>query len=229
LDIHKPKPFHSVKEFLSEICVVVIGIAIALGGEQLLESWHWGHAVEAERKVLTTDVKDHLDAFSVRAAQQKCVDERLTELGIVFARHKAGQSLGLAGAVGRPQSNQGLFGAWQVAVADQAMSRMPLEERQAFADAYGDFDYLYKVEQEANSAWITLSALNRSDLLEPGDWPRLLDAYMQLLIQERRVKFLISFNLKNNKMGVPEPAHRPLDEVLSLDDAKALCRPLIAQ
>lgn len=37
VDIHKPKPVHSIREFLSEIGVIVVGIAIALTGEQLVE------------------------------------------------------------------------------------------------------------------------------------------------------------------------------------------------
>ncbi len=37
MDIHKPKPVHSWREFATEIGIVVIGIAIALGGEQIIE------------------------------------------------------------------------------------------------------------------------------------------------------------------------------------------------
>jgi len=38
MDIHKPKPVHSWREFLSEILVVVTGIAIALAGEQAIQT-----------------------------------------------------------------------------------------------------------------------------------------------------------------------------------------------
>jgi len=38
LDIHNPKPVHNFREFLSELGVVVLGIVIALSGEQLIES-----------------------------------------------------------------------------------------------------------------------------------------------------------------------------------------------
>ena len=33
MDIHKPKPVHNLREFLSEIGVIVCGIVIALGSE----------------------------------------------------------------------------------------------------------------------------------------------------------------------------------------------------
>lgn len=46
MHIHKPKPLHGVREFSSEISVIVVGILIALGLEQTVESLHWRHKVE---------------------------------------------------------------------------------------------------------------------------------------------------------------------------------------
>lgn len=37
MDIHKPKPIHNWREFLSEIGVIVLGVLIALGAEQSIE------------------------------------------------------------------------------------------------------------------------------------------------------------------------------------------------
>jgi hypothetical protein len=34
MHIHKPKPLHGIREFLSEIGVIVVGVLIALGLEQ---------------------------------------------------------------------------------------------------------------------------------------------------------------------------------------------------
>jgi len=228
LDIHKPKPFHSVKEFFSEIVVIVTGIVIALGGEQMVEHVHWAHAVEAERHALLADVQDHLKSVAIRAAQQKCVDDRLVELGLVFSRHKAGQPLGLAGAVGRPQSNGGGKEVWQVAVAGQAVSRMPIEERTALADAFSNFDNLYLREWDVDAVWINLSALDHPDLLEADDWPRLRQAYTQVLADEDRIKILTNFVLTKKSMGLTVPSV-DLDQELVLNNGKALCRPLLAK
>ena len=41
MDIHKPKPWHGRSEFLKEIGTIVIGVLIAIGGEQLVEMLHW--------------------------------------------------------------------------------------------------------------------------------------------------------------------------------------------
>lgn len=60
MDIHKPKPVHSWREFLSEIAVIVTGIAIALAGEQTIEAIHWGHKVEASETAIKTELGDDL-------------------------------------------------------------------------------------------------------------------------------------------------------------------------
>ncbi len=60
MDIHKPKPVHSWREFLSEICVIVTGIAIALGGEQVIEAIHWHHKVEATETSIKAELGNNL-------------------------------------------------------------------------------------------------------------------------------------------------------------------------
>lgn len=60
MDIHKPKPVHSWREFFSEILVVVTGIAIALAGEQAIEAIHWRHKVEATEASIKSELGDDL-------------------------------------------------------------------------------------------------------------------------------------------------------------------------
>jgi hypothetical protein len=38
MDIHKPKPWHSVREFLKEYVIIVIGVLTALGAQQGVEA-----------------------------------------------------------------------------------------------------------------------------------------------------------------------------------------------
>jgi hypothetical protein len=45
VEIHKPKPVHNWREFLTELGTIVLGICIALGGEQALEWNHWRNQV----------------------------------------------------------------------------------------------------------------------------------------------------------------------------------------
>ena len=72
---HRPKPLHGPREILTEIGVIVIGIAIALLGEQAVEAVHWSHKVdEAERSMrLELSRDDGAQAFA-RIAIGRCLD-----------------------------------------------------------------------------------------------------------------------------------------------------------
>jgi len=41
MDIHKPKPIRNWRKFLKEVGFIVLGVSIALGGEQAVKYFHW--------------------------------------------------------------------------------------------------------------------------------------------------------------------------------------------
>ena len=47
MDIHKPKPWHGLREFLKEYVIIVVGVLTALGGEQAVE---WANRAEEVRE-----------------------------------------------------------------------------------------------------------------------------------------------------------------------------------
>jgi hypothetical protein len=59
VDIHKPKPVHSIREFLNEIMVIITGVLIALGLEQAVESWHHHEQVEQAKEALNESLIDN--------------------------------------------------------------------------------------------------------------------------------------------------------------------------
>lgn len=226
MDVHKPKPVHSWREFLSEIGVIVIGVAIALAGEQAVEAIHWHHVVEAQREALRGGIADNLAAVKIRSLQQPCVDARLAQLAIVFERHNAGEPLGLKGRVGRPQNASAGDEPWQLAVQSDALNHMPLAERATLADAYSNFTNLANIRNEADRAWIDLGALDKPDLLREDDWAALRRSYGQVVAIEARVKDVDDYVLTTKTVGVaiPEVAK---DYVFHSDYAKDFCKPLV--
>ena len=40
MHIHVPKPLHGWREFLGEVGVIVVGVLVALGAEQVVENLH---------------------------------------------------------------------------------------------------------------------------------------------------------------------------------------------
>ena len=60
MHFHLPKPLHGWREFAGEVAIIVLGVLIALGAEQLLESWRW--------QVRAQDARERLRAESATSS-----------------------------------------------------------------------------------------------------------------------------------------------------------------
>ena len=65
MDIHKPKPWHGVREFLKEYVIIVVGVLTALGAEQGVEWLHWRHLAEKAEVDLAAGIKPDGTQFVV--------------------------------------------------------------------------------------------------------------------------------------------------------------------
>jgi len=70
MHFHLPKPLHGWREFVGEVCIIVIGVGIALGAEQLVEAAHWHQVVEAENQALDQEVQVNWGTLLVRVMMQ---------------------------------------------------------------------------------------------------------------------------------------------------------------
>jgi hypothetical protein len=80
MDIHKPKPWHGVREFLKEYLIIVIGVLTALAAEQGVEWLHWRHEVRATEESLLPEVQRNLLDLSERVVVRPCLAQRIVEL-----------------------------------------------------------------------------------------------------------------------------------------------------
>src|ERR1700751_6074878 len=80
MHFHLPKPLHGWREFAGEVGIIVIGVLIALGAEQVVESFHWRHEVGETRKALDAEPARDMAGFDWRWKQRPCGHQRLAEL-----------------------------------------------------------------------------------------------------------------------------------------------------
>ena len=80
MHFHLPKPLHGWREFAGEVAIIVLGVMIALGAEQVVEQWHWrGEVREADQR-MRDDMRFDLAVASERFAIDPCLRPRLGEL-----------------------------------------------------------------------------------------------------------------------------------------------------
>src|SRR5947209_5325990 len=136
MHVHLPKGLHGWRDFLKEVGIIVLGVLIALGAEQLVTGARWTHETESARQALYQEAADNLHAAAIRIQQQPCVERRLGEVAAMFADHAQGRPIPIHGSIGRPISYYGSTDGWQVEVASEALAHMPLSEKLAFATAF---------------------------------------------------------------------------------------------
>ena len=177
MHFHLPKPMHGWREFVGEVGIIVIGVLIALGAEYLVEAAHWREASQSAIEAMTKDGSNERWAIESRFNQQQCIDKRLADLGTIFSRHEARESLGIVGAIGRPFYRNGWATSWTVAVADGSVAHLPLKERSRFAEAFDTYELYERQMWEEKRAWQQLQMLNHASGLTAADWSQARQAY----------------------------------------------------
>ena len=202
MHIHLPKPLHGWREFLGEVGIIVVGVLIALGAEQVVENVHWHHEVEAERASLLQEAKDTLDGVALRQKQQGCVDRRLVEIRTALERHRRGEPVNVSGRIGYPIVQGASRGSWQIALAGQALPHMEHDDKLAFSDVFGAFDLWDRVREQERQIWYRLSMLNTPDLLTEQDWGSVAAAYNEAIMRNEHVRLLAPFVLSKRLPGI---------------------------
>lgn len=159
MEIHKPKPVHSWRDFISEMTVIVLGILIALGGEQLIEMLHWHHQVDETEARLGTELGGNVAAAIVRLRTTPCIEKRLDEIAAVIDDAAKNGKLPPLGAVGRPSMYLWGHGTWDSALASQTTTHFPAQRLANLAVAYQFIARLGDVSQREIETWSELWTL----------------------------------------------------------------------
>jgi hypothetical protein len=228
MHFHLPKPLHGWREFAGEVGIIVIGILIALGAEQIVENIHWHHQLEVERGALDAEVVSNLDAVQGRMLLEPCIRRRLRDLARILSERPA-KAPRLIGPVGIPVPIGGSKGAWNIAVASGAISHMPLEEQLAYSNAFTNYENWDQMRRDERAAWIHLNVLDRGSALSEANWAGLREAYSEAVAADVRIAHVGPFIFRTANVG-----HHP-DSGLTADDlfkeagyGAELCQPLTA-
>jgi hypothetical protein len=144
MDIHKPKPWHGVREFLKEFAIIVLGVFVALGAEQTAEGLHRQAEVREARDALHAEIADDMMWAQFNQRREVCGAREL-ERYVAWAE----------GAPPPPPAGPAaqrllmLNAATWDEVKTGPVSAMPLKERLALARFYGQVgDYNTMADRE---------------------------------------------------------------------------------
>jgi hypothetical protein len=123
MHFHLPTPLHGWREFAGEVGIIVIGVLIALGAEQMVESWQWrGQAAEARTALRAEIGRDNLPQAYTRLAIAPCLKAKLDKLDAALAAHVERRNFVDLAQAYRPPNRGWDDQVWKAVVATGVLS-----------------------------------------------------------------------------------------------------------
>jgi len=231
VDIHKPKPWHGLREFLKEYLIIVVGVLTALGAEQIAEGLRWRHDVAEARQELRYELGSNVLLTRGLAAKADCVDRRLDELGAILAEASKSGRLPPTGFIGQPISPTYLQDAWDAQKSGQAVAHFSPDELEAIGRVYRFIDGGRRRIEQEDAAWTTLQAVSGPGRrLDPETEGRLFEALGEARAANRAIRGLpdrLSAILRQTGLGDDFPQINPRNAPLGKPDTD-ICDPIRA-
>jgi hypothetical protein len=216
---HLLKPLRGWREFLGEVGIIVLGVLIALGAQQVVEGINEREAVAQLRTALRAELADDRGRWENMRASDRCTLQRLHALDRWAATAPAGARIERAYRLLLWNMHSS---AWDIAKTSPATVHIPLDERLTYADLYAAIDNWreYLAEERANA--IELSSLVASgDQAESRRQIPLHVAKARLFLRRRAENYPYFFT-RFDALRI-----RPDESQLTIArDPKALCMPL---
>ena len=176
MEIHKPKPFHNAREFLTELFIVVLGVSLALAAEQTVEWLHWRAQVAEARELIATELATNVRQASWRMRTSTCVEHRLDELGAILDGAAKTGSLPPVGYFATPVRGFWPNGSWDSVVASQTATHFPRPLLANLTSTYKEVTMMGEFSAQEIAAWNILYTM-----VGPG---RRLDAASEARLRE---------------------------------------------
>ena len=222
MHFHLPKPLHGWRQFAGEVGIIVVGVLIALGAEQVVETLHWRHEVSLFRNSVDHEMASNLGTYTYRMKENACVDARLHELDLLLASWKAGHPRVLIGPIGAPSSLSLETSVWQSRDAN-IVTHMPMQERLAIGRMYDEFANNEEHRLDERQTWLELGDFDGAKDLDHADLMRL----QGLIVRARYRQSHITSNAKNYLQRAAAIGVKPIWNDFPPSDP-SICNPILA-
>ena len=229
-----PKPLHGWREFAGEVGIIVLGVLIALGAEQVVETLHWNHLAAGARESVGEELDDAFFDASEMAIAQPCVDRQLQQLESAvlasgtFRPVPSYTDSQFMNFVIRAPSRNWSSNIWQSVSSDGTAAHFDRKTRFGLANVYALIAYLREHDSTADQLRQRLSALSRP--IQPDAATR---ASLVADIEQARSLYQLMAFLSDQVIGRaedigfhPTPADLLADESLTLKFCRAHHLPL---
>ena len=133
-----PAPINGWRPFVGEVGVIVLGVLIALGAQQLVEDIQIRSEVRKFRQTIDHEIGLNLFVYEVRSRGSACNEKRIEELTDWVRIARDGQELPKI-SPGAPSGMTPFRRAWDTR-DPKVFAHVPAKERQKYAEFYDELE-----------------------------------------------------------------------------------------
>jgi len=169
MHVHLPKPLHGWRAFFGEVGIIVLGVIVALGFEQVATAIHEATIAAEARDAVRAEVRENLWWLAVRERREPCIRRRLAELGDVLARARRGESTPVIQYLGTLPHAKITTQRWEANAQAGRASLFSGVEQRMLANIYYTTDQFYDAQRQEEIVWSKMRFIQGLDRFTPAD------------------------------------------------------------
>lgn len=167
-----PKPLHGWRQFWGEVGIIVLGVLIALGAQQVVETLNQRSQIRQLRAAIDNEISYGLLTYAFRVSQDRCLYSRLGELERWLEGWRTGKPQMMIAPIGGPRSGPARTSVW--ASRDPGvMAHMPLAAKLGYSAIYDEFANLEVQRLDGRMTWLEIAQFDRARKLDDAAMMRL--------------------------------------------------------
>ena len=159
MHFHLPKPLHGWREFAGEVGIIVLGVLIALGLEQIAQAVHDAASKREAQQAIYAEIRQNLSYMTARMETQPCVERRLDQIGSLLATAGDGPLAPQPKWIGQPAIWFNSDERWQAATGSGRASLFSPDEQSRLGGVYVATKQFVAAEEREQEAWAQLRGL----------------------------------------------------------------------
>ncbi|HEX5237201.1 MAG TPA: hypothetical protein VFW39_01895 [Sphingomicrobium sp.] len=182
MHFHLPKPLHGWRAFAGEVGIIVVGVLIALGAEQVVSGAHDRSTAAEARANIMDEIRFNMGTIMLREKSEACEQKRLREIDSYLDAVDRGQRPKPLQWVGAPFAPLLFHTNFQAAQSAGKFFLLPTSEQRRLAQFYVDFD---DFNEAATREWYDWAALRSLAGGHPAPGPAEIDR-LRAAVQDAR-------------------------------------------
>ena len=224
MHLTKLQPLHGWRQFLGEVGIVMLGVLIALGAQQLLENWSWTGQVRDFRIAVDKELGENLTIYRFRLSQNDCVTRRLAEVQRLLDVPSGAPAPKRLRPISEIDGFTYYLNVWDNKDA-AVTAHLSVELRKRYAEIYDEFRNDDNSRSKETDTWRSIGQFNLPEPLDHADRLRLTE----LLARARRIDDNRRYNWDAAMVGMAKGLSiRPRPLPFKFDPDRSFCLPFLA-